>query len=68
MTACFSTRGCVRRLFRDRPLLVIALLVVATGCVQQRDRPFRAQYTVEIKDTAAHLFHVTATFSNLRQR
>lgn len=33
----------------------------------QSDAPFRADYTVEVKDTTAHLFHVTATFSNVRQ-
>ncbi|MBI4408073.1 MAG: hypothetical protein HY561_00100 [Gemmatimonadetes bacterium] len=34
----------------------------------QQGRDFRAEYTVEVKDTAARLFHVTATFGNLRQR
>ncbi|MBI4543788.1 MAG: hypothetical protein HY703_01170 [Gemmatimonadetes bacterium] len=34
----------------------------------QQGGEFRAEYVVEVKDTAAGLFHVTATFNNLRQR
>jgi len=46
--------------------LVAALAVPAAAGAQSRT-PFRAEYTVEVRDTTAHLFHVTATFSNLRQ-
>ena len=46
--------------------LVAALGAPAAAGAQSR-APFRAEYTVEVKDTSAHLFHVTATFSNLRQ-
>jgi hypothetical protein len=33
----------------------------------QADATFHAEYTVAIKDMASHLFHVTATFRNVRQ-
>ena len=42
-------------------------ILVATAASAQPTAPFQAEYTVAIKDTAAHLFHVTASFSNLRQ-
>lgn len=35
--------------------------------VAQQPRAFHAEYTVALKDPAAQLFHVTATFNNLRQ-
>ena len=51
--------------------IAIAALAAALGSPAsargQAHAPFRAEYTVEVKDTAAHLFHVTATFNNLRQ-
>ena len=54
-----------------RYCMAIGALVAALGAPPavraQSDAPFRAEYTVEVKDTTAHLFHVTATFSNLRQ-
>ncbi len=34
---------------------------------QGRQLAFHAEYTVAVKDTASHLFHVTATFSQLHQ-
>jgi predicted metalloprotease with PDZ domain len=33
----------------------------------QTSPPFRAEYVVEVEDTAAHLFHVTARFRNVHQ-
>jgi predicted metalloprotease with PDZ domain len=54
-----------------RHCITIGALVAALGAPPaaraQSHAPFRAEYTVEVRDTAAHLFHVTATFSNLRQ-
>jgi predicted metalloprotease with PDZ domain len=51
--------------------LVAATLLVATPtfrpAVEQTTATFRAEYTVAVKDTAAHLFHVTATFRNVHQ-
>lgn len=45
-----------------------ALIATSTiGCAQPPPSVFRAAYTVEVKDTAAHLLHVTATFSGIRQ-
>lgn len=57
---------------RDYVLLACTLSLAtlsspASACAQVARRAFRAEYTVEVKDTAGHLFHVTATFSNLRQ-
>ena len=46
---------------------LVAALLVPLAAEAQTHAPFRAEYTVEVKDTTAHLFHVTATFSNLRQ-
>ena len=43
------------------------VLCGAPAAAQTRQDPFRAEYTVEVKDTAAHLFHVTATFRGLQQ-
>lgn len=54
-----------------RHCIVVGFLVAELGApaaaAAQSDTLFRAEYTVEVKDTTAHLFHVTATFSNLRQ-
>ena len=54
-----------------RHCITVGALVAALGAPAaagaQASAPFRAEYTVEVKDTTAHLFHVTATFSNLRQ-
>ncbi|MDP3703064.1 MAG: PDZ domain-containing protein [Candidatus Omnitrophota bacterium] len=48
---------------------IFTALSVAGGAVHAQQRParFRAEYTVEVRDTAARLFHVTAVFSNIRQ-
>ena len=48
-------------------VVVTCALASAPAAAQARNGAFRAEYMVEVKDTAAHLFHVTATFSNLRQ-
>lgn len=47
--------------------VLVAELGAPAAAIAQSYTPFRAEYTVEVKDTTAHLFHVTATFSNLRQ-
>jgi predicted metalloprotease with PDZ domain len=50
--------------------VVVALAAATFVCRPVAAQPataFRAAYTVEVKDTAAHLFHVTATFSQLHQ-
>ena len=53
--------------------LVFGLLVVMAGPLlpqagsQREGERLRVEYTVEVKDTAASLFHVTATFRNLNQ-
>lgn len=49
--------------------LFIAALFSTPGVVAQGARRgvFRAEYTVEVRNVAARLFHVSATFSNLRQ-
>ncbi|MDP2959449.1 MAG: hypothetical protein Q8N53_23725 [Longimicrobiales bacterium] len=44
-----------------------ATLLAPPPAGAQSNAPFRAEYTVEVKDTTSHLFHVTATFSNLAQ-
>lgn len=53
------------------PVRTLAVLTCALAgapmAAQPRQNAFHAEYTVEVKDTAAHLFHVTATFSHLRQ-
>ena len=46
---------------------LIALLFSPPAANAQTDSGLNAQYTVAVKDTAAHLFHVTAKFSNLSQ-
>ncbi len=55
--------------FPVRTLVVVltCTLAGAPTAAQARQGAFHAEYTVEVKDTAAHLFHVTATFSHLRQ-
>ena len=54
-----------------RKHVVFAALMVLSFSSQaadaQTDSGLTAEYTVAVKDTAAHLFHVTATFSNLAQ-
>jgi predicted metalloprotease with PDZ domain len=48
--------------------LILSAAALAPASIRtQQPAAFRAEYTVEVKDTAAHLFHVTAVFSNLRQ-
>jgi predicted metalloprotease with PDZ domain len=50
------------------PCLVAAFsLGGAPDEAQARQTAFRAEYTVQVKDTAAQLFHVTATFRNVHQ-
>lgn len=54
-------------------ILVVVCAVLTTSDTvranaQRNASAFRAEYTVEVRDTAARLFHVTATFSNLQQR
>jgi predicted metalloprotease with PDZ domain len=54
--------------FSVRALVVLTCaLVSAPAHAQAREGAFHAEYTVAVKDTAAHLFHVTATFSQLHQ-
>lgn len=45
---------------------IVASITTAPG-LPAVEPQVRADYTVQVKDTAAHLFHVRATFSNLRQ-
>lgn len=49
------------------PGVATAVLGVAPLGAQARGSGFRSEYTVEVRDTTTHLFHVTATFSNVRQ-
>ncbi|MEO6332489.1 MAG: hypothetical protein ABIP09_08075 [Gemmatimonadaceae bacterium] len=48
-------------------VLIVASPLLAPLDAQRADGRLRVEYTVEVKDTSAKLFHVTATFSNLRQ-
>ena len=49
-------------------LLIAFVSAFSSACTAEDDRgAFHAEYIVQVKDTAAHLLHVTATFSNLRQ-
>jgi predicted metalloprotease with PDZ domain len=46
----------------------IAFLSAAPNALAQvEDRPLSVEYSVEVKDTTRRLFHVTASFGNLRQ-
>lgn len=47
--------------------VLIAAALAQRPVAAQPATSFRADYIIEVKDTAAHLFHVTATFSNLHQ-
>ena len=62
--------GGTHRSLRGRLLtLGLACSLLAPSAVRaQADTTFGAEYTVSVKDTAAHLFHVSATFFNIRQR
>lgn len=44
----------------------ISTLIPSTGACQ-RSEPFQVEYVVQVADTAAHLFHVTATFRHVHQ-
>lgn len=56
--AAFSVRGLV---------VVTCVMASMPAHAQRRNGAFHAEYTVTVKDTAAHLFHVRATFSNIHQ-
>ena len=50
-------------------LLYFSFILILTGSssVAGQDNQFRINYTVEVKDTAAQLFHVTANIKNINQ-
>lgn len=56
-----------RRLVQALVPALSSLVLSGPLAAQQRSEGFHADYVVEVRDTAAHLFHVTATFSNVRQ-
>lgn len=61
----------VRRGAQCRAHYCAVMIAVLSGfpnaCVRNGRDALSVEYTVEVRDTAKHLFHVTAKFSNLRQ-
>src|SRR5262245_36350562 len=53
---------------RIRMLLAVSLAMLSIPAVAvQQASPFSVEYTVEVKDTEAQLFHVTARFRSIHQ-
>lgn len=61
----------VRRRAQRRALccavMIAALSALSNACIRDERVALSVEYTVEVRDTAKDLLHVTARFSNLRQ-